>query len=66
MAKNSERYRTTADIVIPAGTILMSPPVASTRWGRDWEAVVGHGRDHCSTWSIDIEQGLEAGVIEKA
>lgn len=65
MGRKHVEYRTTADIVIPAGTILMAPPVASTRWRKDWEAVVGHGPDHCSHWSIDIEQGLEAGVIEK-
>ena len=66
MAHKDDTYRTTVDIVIPAGTVLLPPPVASTRWRKDYEAVVGHGADHCSHWSIDIEQGLEAGVVEKS
>lgn len=48
-------YITTQDIVIPTGTVLMEPPIASTRWGKDYEAVLGHGRDHVSYWTVDIE-----------
>lgn len=59
-------YVTTQDIVIPAGTVLMPPPVASTRWGKDYEAVIGHGPDHVSYWSVDVEEGLSAGVILEA
>lgn len=58
-------YRTTADIVIPAGTELLPPPSHSTRWRQDYDALIGHGRDHCSHWSINIEDGLACGVIEQ-
>lgn len=57
-------YVTTYDIIIPAGTELIRPPTASTRWGKDHEAVIGHGVDHVSYWSIDIEEGLSAGIIK--
>jgi hypothetical protein len=57
-------YRTTQDIVIPAGTKLMPPPLKSTRWGNDYEGVVGHGADHTSYWSINVQEGLEVGIIE--
>jgi hypothetical protein len=59
-------YVTTQDIVIPAGTVLMPPPRKSTRWHTDYEGIVGHGRDHCSHWTVNIEDALELGLIRKA
>lgn len=59
------RYRTTADVVIPKGTEVFPPPSHSTRWKRDFDTSVAHGRDHCSYWSIDPEEGLESGILEK-
>lgn len=59
------RYRTTRDLVIPAGTELGSPPVASTRWGKDYEAVIGIDRDHSGYFSMDLKEGLGAGFIER-
>lgn len=57
-------YKTTRDIVIPAGTALIAPPTRSTRWGRDYEAVIGLGVDHCGYFSVNIAQGIEAGWVE--
>lgn len=57
-------YVTTRDIVIPAGTVVSRPPSASTRWGRDYEAVVGHGADHCSRWVIDLSDAIALGLVE--
>lgn len=58
------RYRTTRDIVIPAGTILAEPPTQSSRWGSDHEAVVGLGRDHSGYFSVDVADAAESGFIE--
>lgn len=57
-------YRTTRDIIIPAGTLLQPPPVASTRWKRDHEAVLADGPDNVLYMSVDPESGLETGLIE--
>lgn len=56
--------RTTKDLIIPAGTELMSPPTASTRWGKDYEAVVGIDKDHIGWFTIDLEEALDAGFVE--
>lgn len=58
-------YRTTRDIVIPAGTELAPPPTQSTRWRNDHEAVLGLGKDHCGYLSIDPQEGLDSGYLEQ-
>lgn len=57
-------YVLTSDVVIPAGTVLASPPTASTRWGSDFEAVVGLGCDHTSYWSVTLADALAIGLVE--
>lgn len=57
-------YRTTRDIVIPAGTELLAPPIASSRWRKDHEAVLALGPDHCGYFSVDPEEGLASGWLE--
>lgn len=64
MAKPKD-YQTTRDIVIPAGTIIGRPPTRSSRWGSDFEGLVALDKDHTAYVSFDVEEGLEAGVIEK-
>lgn len=59
----TKRYVTTRDIVIPAGTELAPPPTKSSRWGSDYEAVVGHGRDHTSFWTMNLDEALAIGVV---
>jgi hypothetical protein len=60
-----KKYRTTRDIVVPAGTEVGTPPTASTRWGKDHEAVVALDNDHTAYLSMDLAEGLEAGAIEE-
>jgi len=57
-------YYTTRDIVIPAGTAIGSPPSKSSRWGHDYEAVVGVGRDHSGYFSMDLDEAIESGLIQ--
>jgi hypothetical protein len=58
-------YRTTKDIIIPAGTELSAPPKHSTRWANDYDAPVYLGGDHCGYFSVDIAAGIDAGCIEE-
>jgi hypothetical protein len=57
-------YRTTKDIIIPAGTELSAPPKHSTRWANDYDAPVALGPNHCGYFSVDIAEGIEAGWID--
>jgi len=72
-------YRTTQDIVIPAGTILdrgparreysdhLGHPASASGFPAHFvEATLGHGPDAISTWSIHIDDGLLQGLIEEA
>jgi hypothetical protein len=58
-------YRTTKDIIIPAGTELVR--AADQRGGRGYvEAVVGHGRDFTSTWVVQAHpDALASGEFEE-
>lgn len=56
--------RTTKDIIIPAGTELLFPPIQSTRWGKDFEALVPLGPDHTGYFSIDIDEAIQSGYAE--
>lgn len=64
MATKDTIYVTTRDVVIPAGTEFFPPPTASSRWGKDHEAIVGIDRDHTAYLSMDMSEALEAGIIE--
>lgn len=57
--------RTTRDIIIPAGTELVSPPLSSTRWGKDYEAIIGIDTDHTCYLTMDLDEGYESGIIEE-
>lgn len=59
-------YRTTRDIVIPAGTAIEAPPTRSSRWGTDHEGVVGLGPDHAGYFSMNIAEGVASGAVEVA
>lgn len=61
----ADRYRTKKDIVIPAGTEIGAPPTASTRWGSDWEATVGLHTDLAGYLSVDIEEAVDLGIVER-
>ena len=54
---------TTRDIVIPAGSEIISPPSNSTRWGKDHEIIVEVDKDHTGYFTIDLEEAQEAGLV---
>lgn len=56
---------TTKDIIIPAGTELHVGPVASTRWGKDREAIVALGEHHVGYFSIDPHEAIDSGFAEE-
>jgi hypothetical protein len=58
-------YRTTQDIVIPAGTEIIEGPTMSRYFTPHGEAVLGHGPDMTSHWRMDLEEALEAGLVER-
>ncbi len=65
------KYRTTRDIVIPAGTILDAAPWRVIRGKQPGsgqsdhlDAIIGHGKDASSVWTIAIDDALSTGLIE--
>jgi hypothetical protein len=61
----TSRYVTTRDIIIPAGTELTPPPTESTRWRKDYEAIVADGRDNVVYLSADVKEALATGLIRE-
>lgn len=58
-------YRLTRDVLIPAGTVVSEPPTASTRWTRDYEALVGIDRDHTAYFTLNLADGIATGLIQQ-
>jgi hypothetical protein len=56
-------YRTTRDIVIPAGTEIGAPPTSSSRWKSDWEGCVALDSDHTGNFTLSLEDGIELGLV---
>lgn len=65
MSKAQQGYVTTRDIVIPAGTVLHEPCLFASHWRDNHEAVIGHGRDHSSYWSVNLQDALRLGLVEE-
>ena len=61
----SKDYRTTRDVVIPAGTLIMAPPTKSSRWGSDWESTVELDRNHTGYFSLNLEEAVSIGLVEE-
>lgn len=72
-------YVTSKDIVIPAGTTLAPAPARVDRCDKDGrpalatgnathfvEAIMGPTRDTTFSWTMHIDDALEAGLIEEA
>lgn len=59
------RYRTTKDIVIPAGTVLEQAP--NNRGGSTYvEAIVGHGADFTSHLVVQVHpDAIASGEFEE-
>ncbi len=49
------KVRVEKDIVIPAGTILYTAPQKIVRYVPFAEAIIGYGRDHTASFSIDLD-----------
>lgn len=58
-------FKTTRDIVIPAGTVLCPPPTLSSRWSKDFEVVVGLGKDHTGYFTLNVKDASNNGYIEE-
>ncbi len=63
MPLKTEKYVTTRDIVIPAGTAFRAPPIASSRWGKDYQAVVGIDKDHTAYLTMNMAEALGADFV---
>jgi hypothetical protein len=61
--KGFKTYVITRDVIIPAGTHLMAPPVKSSRWGNDWEGVIAIDSDHTGYFSIELGVAIDAGLV---
>ncbi len=49
------KVRVEKDIVIPAGTILYTAPQKIVRYVPYVEAIIGYGRNHTASFSIDMD-----------
>jgi hypothetical protein len=56
-------YVTTQDIVIPAGTELTGAPWRIVRSVPFVDAIIGHGPDTTSIWSIDLQEAVALGLV---
>lgn len=72
-------YVTTQDIVIPAGTELIQAPARVVRSDKDGlpamasgnpahfvEAIIGPTKDTTFSWTMHIDDALDAGLIRPA
>jgi len=59
------RYVTTEDIVIPAGTELSASPSKVAYYSDHVDAAIEHGPNVSSTWRMDLEEGLDLGLIQE-
>lgn len=58
-------FTTTRDIVIPAGSQFHTPPTHSSRWGKDYEIIVGVGADFSGYFSMDLQAARESGLLRE-
>jgi hypothetical protein len=67
MAKKAEqKYRTTQDIIIPAGTIVARIPMLQKEVPNVATAVVSVGNHMHFDWIMWFDDAVKAGLIEKA
>ena len=65
MAANLNKYRTTKDIIVPRGTRVIFIRHIKQEAYRLAQALVGHGPDMQSEWTMSFDDALKAGLIEK-
>lgn len=63
--KSPPTYRLTRDFIIPAGSEVFPPPTKSTSWGKHHEVIVGIDRDHTAYLSLDLQDGIDTGLVEQ-
>lgn len=56
-------YRTTRDIVIPAGTLVSPAPKQSTRFTAHGEVLVALDKDGTASLAFDIDDAVRAGLL---
>jgi hypothetical protein len=59
------KYVTVSDIVIPAGTELDASPSRIIHFYPHVCAIIAHGKDHISTWNIDLEEAVKLGLVKE-
>ncbi|MBX4911348.1 hypothetical protein HJA82_28980 [Rhizobium bangladeshense] len=59
-------YRTTRDIVIPAGTEVGLGPKASRYFTEHGDICIGFDKDTTGNLRFDLEEALQIGLIEAA
>ena len=64
-AANVTRYRTTRDILVPKGTLVIFVSVMKQDIRRVAQALVKFGADAQYTWMMDFDDALDSKLIEK-
>ena len=64
-AANTNRYRTTRDILVPKGSRVIFIKHVKQEAYRLAQALVGHGPDMQYEWTMSFDDALKAGLIEK-
>lgn len=59
------RYRTTVDIVIPAGTEVREAATITRRAVPFGEAIMGHGPHSTSEWLMPLFEAIAEGLVEE-
>jgi hypothetical protein len=57
-------YRTTRDIVIPAGTEVGIGPVVSRYLTEHGEVIIGFDKDTTGSLRFDMEEAVQLGLVE--
>jgi hypothetical protein len=64
METDMASYRTTRDIVIPAGTKVGIAPDQARRFTPHASVLVGVTKDTTAEWVMDLDEAIEAGLVE--
>jgi len=59
-------YRTTRDIVIPAGTEVGLGPAKSEYFTPHGEIIVGFDKDAAGALRFDLDEAIDLGLVEEA
>jgi hypothetical protein len=66
MKKPKKKYRTTKDIVIPAGTeVNIDPPHRVDHFTTHASVLTAVTKDITSEWYMDLEEAIETGLVEE-